>query len=70
MEPATHTAINGVFPGFTVKSCYFHMTKNIIAYAKNSTCGLTKAFDDFAFTQWLNALLGGYLFVNSIFMFI
>jgi hypothetical protein len=70
MEPAAHNGINDVFPSFIIKSCYFHMTKNIIAYAKSSTCGLTKAFDDFVFTRWLNALLGRYLFFKLIAAFI
>lgn len=56
-EAAAHNAIGRVFPEWTVKSCYFHFAKNVIDHAKHKD-GLTSAFNDEQFVEWLNGILG------------
>jgi hypothetical protein len=48
-----------------IKSCYFHMKKNIFDYAKNK-CGLTQALQNSIFTEWLDGLLGKFFIVGSV----
>jgi len=58
-EIGAQTAFSEVF-GWIIHSCYFHVTKAIIAWIKNH--GLKKALDNAIFKSWLNGILGKLLF--------
>jgi len=55
-ELAAHNAVESVFPEFTVRSCNFHFTKNVLDYAKNN--GLKKVMNTSDFANWIGSVLG------------